>query len=195
MARALHQPSALPFTNANLLGDVSNSPSPEIYKLENTAGIIVNNISYSNSFSSPSSTSNSDYGFVCLQAVNYHHQPSEEAHSLINFKASVYDDSFIHDRTDGSLLSFDQNDHHNTYLTTGCYKDDYSMWEGNLNQNPRPVEDFSCFETASSFSSMTKENHGDWLLYSDSVQESGSPPEAECLKRPHMVLFCSNQFF
>ncbi|XVF81868.1 hypothetical protein PTKIN_Ptkin15bG0190200 [Pterospermum kingtungense] len=191
------------FITGNLLGDVS---SPDPYKfeegsgLEKNGGIVKNfSMSSSSSFSSPSSV-NSD-GFV-FRAVNY--QP-EEAHSLINFKGSFYD-NLMHG-TNGSLLSFEQSEKalQNTCMKTSGYKDDYSMWEGNLNQNyqwnqmntknsmdPRPVEDFSCFETASNFSSITsvaKENHGDWLyseavVVADSVQEAGSP-EAAGLKRPH----------
>ncbi|XP_022728296.1 uncharacterized protein LOC111283891 [Durio zibethinus] len=201
------------FTTGNLFGDDS---SPEPYTIEEggslkrSSGGIVKNfcMSTSSSFSSPSSA-NSD-GFF-FRAVNY--QP-EEAHSLINFKGPGYD-NFIHG-TNGSLLSFEQNEKalQNPYLKTTSYKDDYSMWEGNLSQNyqwnqmntksstdPRLVEDFSCFETASNFNSMTsvtKENYGDWLyseaaLVADSIQESGSP-EAAGLKRPHKVLlFFSNQ--
>ncbi|XWS47570.1 hypothetical protein CRYUN_Cryun14cG0163700 [Craigia yunnanensis] len=189
------------FTTGNLLEDVSFL---EPYKfeegsgLEKTGGIVKNFSMSSSSFSSPSSV-NSD-GFL-FRAVNY--QP-EEAHSLINFKGSGYD-NFIHG-TNGSLLSFEQNEKalQNTYLKTSCYIDDFSIWEENLNNyqwnqmntksstDPRLVEDFSCFETASNFNSMTsvtKENHGDWLyseaaVVVDSIQESGSP-EAAGLKRPH----------
>ncbi|XVF20633.1 hypothetical protein REPUB_Repub12eG0018000 [Reevesia pubescens] len=194
------------FTGGNLLRDVSNSPDPYKFEeggtLEKTGGIVKNfSMSSSSSFSSPSSV-NSD-GFM-FGALNYQH---EEAHSLINFKGSGGYDNFIHG-TNGSLLSFERNERalQNTYLKTSSHKDDYSMWEGNLNQNyqwnqmntksttdPRLVEDFSCFETASNFSSMTsatKENHGDWLyseaaVVADSIQESGSPEAAAGLKRPH----------
>ncbi|KAL1182835.1 hypothetical protein V6Z11_A02G141900, partial [Gossypium hirsutum] len=109
-----------------------------------------------------------------FQAVNY--QP-EQPHSLINFKGSWYD-NFIHS-TNGPLLSFEQNEkgrQHTTCLRTSGYKHGHSIWD------PRAVEDFSCFETAS---------NGDWLYYDDfvfsdssSIQDPGSP-EAD-LKRPHM---------
>ncbi|KAE8698339.1 Transcription factor bHLH83 [Hibiscus syriacus] len=106
----------------------------------------------------------------------------KEVHSSINFKSSVYD-GFIHETNCGSLLSFEQNDKalQSTYLKTSSHKDDYSMWEGGLSSNyqwnpmitksgtdPRLLEDFSCFETANSFSSITKENNGDWF-YSEAA--------------------------
>ncbi|MBA0643700.1 hypothetical protein Goklo_027965, partial [Gossypium klotzschianum] len=105
-------------------------------------------------------------GFIS-QAVNY--QP-EQPHSLINFKGSWYD-NFIH-RSNGPLLSFEQNEkgrQHTTCLRTSGYKHGHSM----VNQwDPRAVEDFSCFETAS---------NGDWLYYdevvfadSSSIQDPGS---------------------
>ncbi|XWS30807.1 hypothetical protein CRYUN_Cryun23aG0021700 [Craigia yunnanensis] len=167
--------------------------------LEKPGGIVKNFSMTSSSFFSPGSVNSDDFVF---QAMNY--QP-EEAHSLINFKGSGYD-NFIHG-TNGSLLSFERNERalQNTCSKTSSHKDDYSMWESNLNQNyqwnqmntksstdPRLVEDFSSFETASNFNSMTsttKENHGDWLyseaaVVPDSIQESGSP-EATGLKRPH----------
>ncbi|XP_021296716.1 putative transcription factor bHLH086 [Herrania umbratica] len=189
--------------SGNLLGDVS---SPEPYKFEGGGGLekpggVVKNFSMSSStsFSSPSSVNSDGLAF---RPVNYH---PEEVHSLINFKGNGYD-NFMNG-TNGSLLSFEQNERvlQNTYLKTSSHKDEYSIWGGSLNQNyqwnqanpksstdPRVVEDFSCFETASNFNSMTsatKENHGDWLyseaaVVADSIQESGSP-EAAGLKRPH----------
>ncbi|MBA0854345.1 hypothetical protein Goshw_029276 [Gossypium schwendimanii] len=115
-------------------------------------------------------------GFI-FQAVNY--QP-EQPHSLINFKDSGYD-NFIHS-TNGSLLSFEQNEkgrQHTTCLRTSDYKHGHSMVD---QWDPRAVEDFSCLETAS---------NGDWLYYdeavfadSSSIQDPGSP--AADLKRPHV---------
>ncbi|OMO55545.1 hypothetical protein CCACVL1_27201 [Corchorus capsularis] len=167
--------------------------------LEKNSGGIVKNFSMtsSSSFSSPSSVS-SEGGFV-FQGVNYH-QPQESDHnnSLI---------SFMHGGNNGSLLSFEQNERvvlQNTYLkTSSCEKDDYGIWDQQQDYNqwnqksistdPRLVEDFNCFETASNFNSMasaTKDhNHGDWLysevaVVADSVQESGSP-ESPGLKRPN----------
>ncbi|WRX22028.1 hypothetical protein QQP08_014515 [Theobroma cacao] len=180
--------------SGNLLGDVS-SPEPYKFKegggLEKLGGVVKNfSTSSSTSFSSPNSVNSDGLAF---RAVNYH---PEEAQSLINFKGAGYD-NFMHG-TNGSLLSFEQNERvlQNTYLKTSSHKDEYSIWEGSLNQNyqwnqvnpksstdPRLVEDFSCFETASNFNSMTsatKENHGDWLyseaaVVANSIQESGSP--------------------
>ncbi|MBA0575401.1 hypothetical protein Golob_027613 [Gossypium lobatum] len=101
--------------------------------------------------------------------------PHEEVHSLINFKGSSMYDNFIHQyhhgTNYGSLLSFEQNKkapQTGTYLKRASQKDNYSMWD------PRLVEDFSCFETASNFSS--KENNGDWL-YSESAMDADSIPE------------------
>ncbi|KAE8664782.1 Transcription factor bHLH83 [Hibiscus syriacus] len=130
-------------------------------------------------------------------------RPPKEVHSLINFKGSVYD-GFVHGTNCGSLLSFEQNDKalHDAYLKTISHKDDYSMWEGGSDPNyrwntmntksctdPRLLEDFSCFETASGFSSITKENSGDWYyseaaVVSDSIPELQSP-EAAGVKRPN----------
>ncbi|MBA0851302.1 hypothetical protein Goshw_017296, partial [Gossypium schwendimanii] len=100
-------------------------------------------------------------------AVNY--QP-EQPHSLINFKGSWYD-NFIHS-TNGPLLSFEQNEkgrQHTTCLRTSGYKYGHSMVD---QWDPRAVEDFSCFETAS---------NGDWLYYdevvfadSSSIQDPGT---------------------
>lgn len=117
-------------------------------------------------------------GFI-FQAVNYQ---SDQPHSLIDFKGSGYD-SFLHS-TNGSLLSFEQNEkgpqQHTTCLRTSGHKHGQSMVD---QWDPRAVEDFSCFETAS---------NGDWLYYdaavfadSSSIQDPGSP--AADLKRPHMV--------
>ncbi|PPD92726.1 hypothetical protein GOBAR_DD10340 [Gossypium barbadense] len=100
-------------------------------------------------------------------AVNY--QP-EQPHSLINFKGTWYD-NFIHS-SNGPLLSFEQNEkgrQHTTCLRTSGYKHGHSMVD---QWDPRAVEDFSCFETAS---------NGDWLYYdevvfadSSSIQDPGS---------------------
>ncbi|XVF71453.1 hypothetical protein PTKIN_Ptkin12aG0038800 [Pterospermum kingtungense] len=152
------------------------------------------------SFSSPGRVKSDDFVF---RSVNY--QP-EEADSFINFKGTSGYDHLVHG-TNGSLLSFEQNEAlQSTYLKGSSNKDDdNSMWEGNLDQNyqwnqmntksstdPCLVEDFSSFETASNFDSMTsatKDNHGDHWLYSEaavvgnSIQESGSK-EADGLKRP-----------
>ncbi|MBA0761223.1 hypothetical protein Gotri_023900, partial [Gossypium trilobum] len=105
-------------------------------------------------------------GFIS-QAVNY--QP-EQPHSLINFKGSWYG-NFIHS-SNGPLLSFEQNEkgrQHTTCLRTSGYKHGHSMVD---QWDPRAVEDFSCFETAS---------NGDWLYYdevvfadSSSIQDPGS---------------------
>ncbi|KAE8721335.1 bHLH086 protein [Hibiscus syriacus] len=127
----------------------------------------------------------------------------KEVYSSINFKSSVYD-GFIHETNCGSLLSFEQNDKalQSTYLKTSSHRDDYSTWEGGLSPNyqwnpmitksgtdPCLLEDFSCFETASSFSSITKENNGDWFyseaaVVADSIPELQSP-EAPGVKRPN----------
>ncbi|KAK8507811.1 hypothetical protein V6N13_140554 [Hibiscus sabdariffa] len=155
--------------------------------LEKPGGIVKDfPMTSSSLFSSPVSADSDGFVF----------RPPKEVHSLINFKGSVYD-SFVHGTNYGYLLSFEQNDKalHDTYLKTGGHKDDYSMWEGGSNPNyqwninPRLVEDFSCFETASSFSSITKENNGDWFyseaaVVADSVPELQSP-EAAGVKRPN----------
>ncbi|KAK8541733.1 hypothetical protein V6N13_137673 [Hibiscus sabdariffa] len=173
-------------------------------------GEIVKNFSIngSSSFSSPGSADSDGFVF----------QPPEEVHSLINFKGSMYD-GFVHGTNYGSLLSFEQNDKtlQSTYLKTTGHEGDYSMWEGSLNQNyewslmntksgadPRPVEDFSCFETASNFSSVTKENKGDWLYSEVAVVADSTPelrsPEAACVKRTNtgdsnqaLKKHCSNE--
>lgn len=119
----------------------------------------------SSSFSSPCSVDSE--GFVFWP-------PHEEVHSLINFKGSSRygTHQYHHHGTNyGSLLSFEQNEkapQSDTYLKRASHKDNYSMWD------PRLVEDFSCFETASNFSS--KENKGDWL-YSESATDADSVPE------------------
>ncbi|GMI85543.1 RHD SIX-LIKE 1, ARABIDOPSIS THALIANA RHD SIX-LIKE 1 [Hibiscus trionum] len=159
------------------------------------AGIVKN-------FSMTSSSSFSSQGGADSDGFVFH--PPKEVHSLINFKGSVYD-NFIHGTNYGSLLSFEQNDKalQDTCLKTSGHKDEYSMWEGGSNPNyqwnpmstktgtdPRLVEDFSCFETASSFSSITKENNGDWF-YSEAavVADTSIPelqsPEAAGIKRPN----------
>ncbi|KAK8546608.1 hypothetical protein V6N13_067815 [Hibiscus sabdariffa] len=162
--------------------------------LEKPGGIVKDFPMTSSSFFSPPVSADSD-GFVF--------RPLKEVHSWINFKGSVYD-NFIHGTNYGSLLSFEQNDKalHDTYLKTDGHKDDYSMWESVSNPNyqwnpmdtksgtdPRLVEDFSCFETASSFSSITKENNGEWF-YSESVVVADSIPELQSpetagVKRPN----------
>ncbi|GMI63400.1 hypothetical protein HRI_000009300 [Hibiscus trionum] len=162
--------------------------------LEKPGGTVKNfSMTGSSSFSSPGSADSDCYLF----------QPPEEVYSLINFKGSVYD-GFVHGTNCGSLLSFEQNEKplQSTYSKTSGDDGDYSMWEGSLNQNyewspintksgadPRPVEDFRCFETASNLSSITKENKGDWLysevaVVADSTLELRSP-EAACIKRPN----------
>ncbi|XP_039021753.1 transcription factor RHD6-like [Hibiscus syriacus] len=147
----------------------------------------------SSSFSSPGSVDFDSFMF----------QPPGEVHSLINFKGSVCD-GFVNGTNYGSLLSFEQNEKalQSTYSKASGHKEDYSMWEGGLNQNyewspmntktgvnPRSVEDFGCFETASNFSSITKENNGDWLysevaVVADSFTELRSP-NAAGVKRPN----------
>lgn len=112
----------------------------------------------SSSFSGPSSSDSAPFAF------------QDQAQSLINFKGGYAD--FMQGK--GSLLSFQQ-----------CFQSgdgNYSAWEG----NPRIVEDFNCFETASS---IEKGSHGGWLysdanIVSDTFQESGSP-DTICPKRPH----------
>lgn len=161
------------------------------------------------SFSSPGNV-NSD-GFV-FRAVNYH-QP-EEAHSFINFKGACSGyDNLIHDTNESSLLSFDQNENalQNTYLKgSSSNKDDHnSMWDqDNLDQSYQwnhqmntksslNVDEFSCFETASNFDSMTTtENHGDWLyseaaavIANSTIQESGSPEKAGPKRLNTVLLF------
>lgn len=121
----------------------------------------------SSSFSGPSSSDSAPFAF---QAMNY--QPEDQAQSLINFKGGYAD--FM--QGNGSLLSFQ----HAFQSGDG----NYSIWEG----NPRTVEDFNSFETASSFG-QAKGSHGDWLysdatIISDTVQESGSP-ETIGTKRPY----------
>ncbi|KAE8713374.1 Transcription factor bHLH83 [Hibiscus syriacus] len=174
--------------------------SSEPYKFDDRVdlekpGVIVKNfpMTSSSSFSSPGSGDSDGFMF----------QPPEEVHSLINFKGSVYD-GYVHGTTYGSLLSFEQNEKalQSTYLNANGHKEDYSMREGSLNQNyewnpmntksgvdPRSVGDFSCFETASNFSSITKENNGDWLysevaVVADSITELRSPDSAG-VKRPN----------
>lgn len=135
----------------------------------------VKNIAISNNSSSPSSGNSN--GLV-LQAEAYNHP--EEPRSSINFKSGF--DNFMH----SSLLSFEQSERS-------------SIWEGNLNHNthqwnqlnpkysssdPRLVEDFNCFDTAS--------NYGDWLYtdatsVTDCILESGSSQDATSLKRLHTV--------
>ncbi|KAE8673156.1 bHLH139 protein [Hibiscus syriacus] len=153
--------------------------------LENPGGIVKN---------FPMISSDSD-GFVF--------RPPKEVHSLINFKGSVYD-GFVHGTNCGSLLSFEHNDKalHDAYLKTSSHKDDYSMWESGSNLNypwnqmntksgtdPRLLEHFSCIETASGFSSITKESSGDWYYCEAAVVADSIPglqaPEAPGVKRPN----------
>lgn len=199
----------------NALGDIS-SPRPygfDEYQAvleegdvsEKTSELVKNVvISHSSSHSSPSSSNSS--GFV-FQATNY--QP-EEAHSLINFKTG-YDNTMHANR---SLLSFEQNERvpQNTYLKVTNHDDDCSVWEDNVNHNyqwnqinpkcstdPRLLEDFNSFQTASSHGSITditKENHGDWLysdatIVADSIHESRLK-DASFHKHPHMVILFLN---
>ncbi|KAK0596286.1 hypothetical protein LWI29_014369 [Acer saccharum] len=171
--------------------------------IKNLAMITINN----NNSSSPSSASSSGGGFGfrsenCHEEAHLHHE-----NSLINFKAGGgYDhdhhQNFMHDNA--SLLSFDQQNQ----------KDhDYSVWEGSNQWNqhqispkyssdPRLMEDFNCFDTASNYGFMMtntstststtskNQNHGDWLFseattVTDCVMESGSQDHTASLKRPH----------
>ncbi|KAL5811758.1 hypothetical protein ACOSQ3_026708 [Xanthoceras sorbifolium] len=182
--------------------------------IKNNLGMIINNNS-----SSPSSASSSGGGFG-FRAENCH-QPHEEAHhdnSLINFKSGGYDDhrhhhNFVHANA-SSLLSFDQqnqrvNSHHHHQKD----HDSYSLWEGSNQLNhhqiispeyssdPRLMEDFNCFDTASNYAFMIntttttskdQNHHGDWLFsdvttVTDCIMEPGSQQDhtTASLKRPH----------
>ncbi|KAJ0043725.1 hypothetical protein Pint_18624 [Pistacia integerrima] len=160
----------------NVTGDLS-SPGPNYLFDDKGDGSDKKNIAISNNSSSPSSGTSNGFAF---QAETY--QP-DESHSLINFKSGY--DNFMHANA-SSLLSFEQSERS-------------SMWEGNLNHNttnqwnpmnpkystsnPRLMEDFNCFDTAS--------NYGDWLYtdattVTDCILESGSSQDATTFKRPHM---------
>ena len=139
------------------------------------------------SLGSPSSA-NSNNEFVFCSTGN---NQTEEVHSLINFHGG------FNNQCNGSLLSFNNKDHHDNQ---------YSNWDGNVNYNcqvnpkcngsdPRLVEDFNCFQTASNFSSSAvspgNENVGNWLYsedQADCIQESSAQDTASH-KRSSMVCF------
>lgn len=143
----------------NVMGDLS-SPGPNYLFDDQGVGSDKNNIAISSNSSSPRSGNSNGFAF---QAEIY--QP-EESPSLI---------SFMHANA-SSLLSFEQQSERS------------SMWESNLNHNSThqwsQMEDFNCFDTASSY--------GDWLYtdataVTDCILESGSAQDAASLKRLYMV--------
>ncbi|KAM5558052.1 putative transcription factor bHLH086 [Rosa sericea] len=128
----------------------------------------------------------------CYQAEDDYDQVAA-GHSVINFKNTGYNSSFIHDNS-ASLLSFEKNN-------SGITHDNDSY---NCISRVNPVRlsgDFNCFQTASNYSSSlsnpSNESHGSELgsaygwLYSDatlmaeSFPESETQVEASFQKRPH----------
>ncbi|MED6121524.1 hypothetical protein PIB30_030951 [Stylosanthes scabra] len=123
------------------------------------------------------------------KGTNYHHL-EEEQQSLIDFKASCYNN--LTQVASESLLNFEQNRMVpvNTYM-----KDDISVWENNLHHqwsqiSPRntselrPVQDSSCFQSSSSsYSAKEKQLHGEsssygWLYSHQTI------PAHHCIQDP-----------
>ncbi|KAE8021994.1 hypothetical protein FH972_007835 [Carpinus fangiana] len=90
----------------------------------------------------------------------------EEAHSLIDFKsgyANNNNNNIMHSCE--SLLSFEQSEEGAFSKIHNHKAHEYSMWEGSFSQispkcsaiDPRLLEELSCFQTASNYSSTTKD--------------------------------------
>ncbi|CAL0301438.1 unnamed protein product [Lupinus luteus] len=142
----------------------------------------------------------SGIGYV-YKGTNTNYQIQEEE-SVINFKANNLM------QPNESLLSFQHTRliHNNSYLKDNIENEYYCGWENNLNNqiSPRNTEDlrlgqdFNCFQTASSYSSIInsakEKQHGEssfgWLYsepttLAESLQEPGAQ-EQVMKKRPSM---------
>jgi hypothetical protein len=142
------------------------------------------------------------FGPSLLRTTANYHQPEQASaqYSSIDFK-SGYANSM---HTCESLLSFEQNEQQasqNSFSKINNHKaaESYSMWEG----NPRLLEELSCFQTASNYSSITNTttkdsqqgDHGTygWLyseatVVADSIQDSRTH-QTFFNKRAHTVIF------
>ncbi|KAJ7964510.1 BHLH transcription factor [Quillaja saponaria] len=162
---------------------------------ERTKGLRKNSsISHSSSLCGPAN------GYVFKDENS---QP-EDAQSSINFKSGRYNNLM---NVNESLLSFQQSGlvSNSLYLKNNNQKDDCSVWGNNTDHgqqwnqiSPRLLQDFNCFQTACSCSSIANtaklNQNGEipyGLLYSesislaDSLQDSGAHEEV-CHKRPSM---------
>lgn len=139
------------------------------------------------------------FGPSLLRTTSNYHQPEEAQYSSIDFKSGYA--NIMH--TCESLLSFEQSEQQasqNSFSKINNHKaESYSMWEG----NPRLLEELSCFQTASNYSSITNTttkdsqqgDHGTygWLyseatVVADSIQDSGTH-QTFFNKRAHTVIF------
>lgn len=153
--------------------------------------------------------SNNGFVFRSAASITSCHQADDDddddqvaaGHSVINFK----NNSFFHDNSASSLLSFEKNDQNSltNYLKTNHDENDATYHCISVDPN-RLSGDFNSFQTASNYSSISnpsKENHGSelgsaygWLyseatLMADSFIESETNAQAAFQKRPHTVFF------
>jgi hypothetical protein len=133
----------------------------------------------------------------------------EEAHSLIDFKSGYANNNNNIMHSCESLLSFEQSEEGAFSKIHNHKAHEYSMWEGSFSQispkcsaiDPRLLEELSSFQTASNYSSTTKDtqqgNHHatyGWL-YSEAtvvadhtIHDSGTH-QTSFHKRAHTVIF------
>ncbi|KAK9951095.1 hypothetical protein M0R45_006555 [Rubus argutus] len=154
--------------------------------------------------------SNNGFVFRSAASITSCHQADDDddddddqvaaGHSVINFK----NNSFFHDNSASSLLSFEKNDHNSltNYLkaNNAINHDENDATYHCISVDPNRLSgDFNCFLASnySSLSNPSKENHGSelgsaygWLyseatLMADSFIESETNAQAAFQKRPH----------
>ncbi|CAO2825333.1 unnamed protein product [Amaranthus hypochondriacus] len=175
--------------------DVDSLESPNSNKMMNNSQVL----SPSPPLSSSSSANSSNNGFVIHHPHTSNYHPHEEAHSLINFKASY--ESFMHGN--GSLLSFQQDDQatNNSNYPNNDHHSSFPIWEGsscssamshdhlklmkNCGSNMRLLEEVNCLQTSIGG---YQDEANEWLFAEaivDPPQESETP-QTSFHKRPHM---------